>query len=270
MDSGSSIHVVNKRGILKHYQDVSNEFALCGSGKVPIYGWGEWHLRLIRKKPRKSATSLIVLRKVAYCPEFPTSIVSLQRLEELSVSWLHAEGVIQQEGEAIGRTRKLYGQYIIEVDKQQESKQQFPQTSEPQILATQRRKRPNHTSWADGNLWHQRLGHIGPQALQEVADSCLGARIRAPKMAECDDCALSKITQQNVNHGLSLTKSTTPFYRVLIDWHDLKEGWDGYQGDGRVVRRVMLITCEATNLVLAYFTYSNGEKENWRIIDDAY
>ena len=209
MDSGSSIHVVNKRGILKRYQEVSNEFALYGSGKVPIIGWGEWHLRLIGRKSGRSATSLIVLRKVAYCPDFPTSIVSLQRLEDLSISWLHAEGVIQLDGEDIGRTRKLYSQYVIDVEKQQ-----VPQ--DPQVFAV-RRKRPNHTSWADRTLWHRRFGHISPQALQEVATSCLGARIRAPKMAECDDCALSKITQQNVNHGLSLSKSTIPFYRVFVD-----------------------------------------------------
>lgn len=263
MDSGSSIHVVNRRDTLRHYKETTTEFALCGSGKVCIRGWGEWHifLRQGNKKMRKS-TSPLVLRRVAFCPDFPTSIVSLQCLEKLSISWLHTEGLIQLEGQIIGRTRKLHGQYVIDVEQQKHSQN-------PQVFSA-RQKRPNHISWADGSLWHRRFGHIGSKALQQVAINCLGARIRPPKLAECDDCALSKITQQNVNHGLSLSKSTIPFYRVFIDWHDLKEGWDGYQGDGRVVRRVMLITCEATNLVLAYFTYSNGEKENWGIINDVY
>ena len=31
-------------------------------------------------------------------------------------------------------------------------------------------------------------------------------------------------------------RATRPFYRAFIDAHDLDEGWDGYQGDGRIIR----------------------------------
>lgn len=129
MDSGSSIHVVNEdqRGDLKNFQIVSNDFALCGGGRVPIVGWGEWHLQLPsrpaqtsrggQQRVEKPIIQTLVLRKVAYCPDFPTSIVSLQCLEELSVKWLHSEGVIKLESEIIGRTRKMYGQYVIDTVK---------------------------------------------------------------------------------------------------------------------------------------------------------
>src|SRR6266516_2093696 len=64
-------------------------------------------------------------------------------------------------------------------------------------------------------------------------------------------------------------KATRPFYRVHLDWFDLEEGWDGYQFDGRTVRRVLLLTCEATGMTLAYFTTCAREHENLPIIRDA-
>lgn len=76
--------------------------------------------------------------------------------------------------------------------------------------------------------------------------------------------ALSKITQQNVNHRLSPTKIMRPFQRVFIDWLDLTGGRDGYQGDGKAVRRTMTITCK--DLVLAYLTSSNGQSSFKRIL----
>ena len=53
-----------------------------------------------------------------------------------------------------------------------------------------------------------------------------------------------------------------------IDWLDLDEGWDSYQGDGALVRRVMVAVCEATGMAMTYFTQSSKESENLLLVTD--
>ena len=86
-------------------------------------------------------------------------------------------------------------------------------------------------------------------------------------MAQCPHCALSKMTQQ-ISRLLPANKSTRSFHRVYIDWLDLDEGWDSYQGDGALVRRVMVAVCEATGMAMTYFTQSSKESENLPLVTD--
>ena len=79
---------------------------------------------------------------------------------------------------------------------------------------------------------------------------------------------MAKITRQ-IFRRPSPNKATKPFYRIYLDWFDLEEGWDGYQYDGRVIRRYLLMTCEATGMTQAYFTTCSKENENLPIIRDA-
>jgi hypothetical protein len=263
LDSGSSIHVTQNAKRLRNFQPVNNHHAICGSGMVKIHGYGDMIIHPYN--PRRTKQHSIRIRKVALCYEFPTTIISLQRLEDQGIDWKHRTGEICIGGDVIGLTRRIHGQYVIE----QAENVMSSDYDQKQIYATQSRsKKSGPNTWADGILWHRRLGHIGPKALDRLAQNTLGVRIRSPKTVECEDCAVSKITQQIVHYPAS-TKATRPFYRIHVDWHDLGEGWDGYQGDGRIVRRCIFLTCEATGMVLAYFTTCPKEEENLPILKDA-
>ena len=72
---------------------------------------------------------------------------------------------------------------------------------------------------------------------------------------------MAKIIRQ-ISRQPNPNKATQPFYRIHLNWFDLEEGWDGYQHDGRLVRRCLLITCEATGMTLTYFTTCAKENEN--------
>jgi len=91
---------------------------------------------------------------VAFCPLFPTSLASLNRLESCEIDWNHRDGKITLRGDPIGYTRKLHGQYVIE------------QNQFPTVLATTKSVRQSksrtQTSWANSNLWHRihRLGSL--------------------------------------------------------------------------------------------------------------
>ena len=111
------------------------------------------------------------------------------------------------------------------------------------------------------------MGHIGPLGLYKLGKECLGVSLRGKSMTQCSHCALSKITQQ-ISCLPPANKAMRPFHRVFIDWLDLNEGWDGYQGDGALVRRIMIAVCKATGMAMTYFTQSSKESENLSLVTD--
>ena len=68
LDSASSIHVP------------PGHYALCGSGTVAI------HVDVVVTN-QQGRKRILRLHKVAYCPQFPTNIVSLQLLEDRGIDW---------------------------------------------------------------------------------------------------------------------------------------------------------------------------------------
>ena len=205
------------------------------------------------------------LKNVAYCQHFPLTIISLQRLEDMGINWTHRSGEIEWFGSYIGHTVRKNGQYVIECDHSEVMK---PRQSffTPKRPAWKDREHP--LSWSNGGMWHKRMGHIGPTALNQLAKNTLGVKLKAPMTSQCEDCAMSKITRKPFLQPAQ-NKATIPFHQISIDAHDLSEGWDGYQGDGRLVRRAIFITCEATGFVVGYFTVTAKEAENLPIIKDA-
>ena len=111
------------------------------------------------------------------------------------------------------------------------------------------------------------MGHIGPLGLYKLGKECLGVCLRGKNMSQCPHCALSKITQQ-ISRLPPANKATRPFYRVFVDWLDLADGWNGYQGDGALVRRIMVVVCEATGMAICYFTQSAKEDKNLPLTQD--
>jgi hypothetical protein len=123
-------------------------------------------------------------------------------------------------------------------------------------------------AWANPKIWHEQLGHIGLAALSKLGQNAIGVRLQGPATTKYQSCAMTKITWQ-ISQRLNLNKATKPFYRIRLDWFDLEEGWDRYQYDGRVIRRCLLMTCEAMGITQAYFTTCAKDNENLPIIRDA-
>jgi hypothetical protein len=87
LDSGTSIHVSRDRQRFSNFRrPPPGHYAICGSGKVAIQGYGEVDMVLTNKKGRKR---LLRLYNMAYCPLFPTNLVSLQLIETRGIDWKH-------------------------------------------------------------------------------------------------------------------------------------------------------------------------------------
>jgi hypothetical protein len=259
MDSDSSIHISRDRDKFTNFcKAPTGHYALCGSRTVPILGYREIDIELSSLLTKNPKRKLLRLNRVAYCLQFLTNLVSLTKLEERGMDWCHRTGEIRLRGDIIGYTRRIHHQYVIEQDK-----------SSHTILATslrkpQKSKRPIPSS-ANSDLWHLRMGHVGPEALAQLGNQTLGVRINGPSTVKCPDCALAKITQQ-ISRIPDPNKSTRPFHKIHVDWFDLKAGWDNYQHEGKLVCRCIIITCEATGMALTYFTNRAREDKNLPIL----
>src|SRR6266436_2469008 len=166
--------------------------------------------------------------------------------------------------------KRSHGQYVVS-QKETEAYTHDQSTFATNVKRSRNSKKSREKrqpAWANPKIWHERLGHIGPTALTKLGQHTIGVRLRGPSTAKCLNCAMAKITRQ-ISRRPNTNKASRPFYRIHLDWFDLEEGWDGYQYDGRLVRRCLLITCEATGMTLAYFTTCAKENENLPIIRDA-
>lgn len=93
-------------------------------------------------------------------------------------------------------------------------------------------------------LWHGRLGHPGPKALEHLVNSSQGVRIRGSTTVECEACALAKITRQIRRLPREIRERAGE--RIALDFHDYEEGIHGYKSQ-------LLLTCRVTGLIWDYY-----------------
>ena len=168
--------------------------------------------------------------------DFSLNLVSLAGLEDQRLDWDHRSGKIRSGAQIIGSTSRNGNNYKIgqvsktilgtafstfTPERRARNKIRNPKVSKPRDLKTVRRHRL--ATPASPDVWHQRMGHIGPLGLHQLGKECLGVSLQGKSMSQCPHCALSKITQQ-ISRVLPANRSTRPFHRVYIDWMDLQEG----------------------------------------------
>ncbi len=101
--------------------------------------------------------------------------------------------------------------------------------------------------------------------MSKVGENSLKVRLKGPSIAKYRDYVLSKICQQ-ISYRLDPNKFIKPFQKVYIDWFDLKKGWDDYQGDKRIIQKIVLIVYKTISYIFGYFTIYPKKDENFPIV----
>ena len=182
------------------------------------------------------------LRNVAYCPGFACNLVSLRQLRKQGLWWDNSPGnncVRKGNGSILCHLSDRYSQYVLE---------DLPATVSSAAFFVRRNRFNTYTqprpSKAVANLWHLRLGHPGPQALEHLVHSTQGVRIKGPTTVQCDACGVSKAKRQIRRRPREHNEG--PGLRLAVDLHPFEEGYNGY-------RYLLLITDRWSGLAWDYY-----------------
>ena len=232
LDSGATIHIFNNAQRFSNYRKALRGDAItAGEGQMRVEGYGEVDLEL--KQPC-GIRSVMKLRNVAHCPGFQTNVVSLDHLHKQGIHWDDRPAVNclrrLRDGSIVCQLSGLCRQFVLEY---------LSPTETDAAMATRRNRFNSWTSRPpskeDGNTWHHRLGHPGPEALYQTIKATVGGKIRGPTLVECDECAKAKMVKQN-RRAPRKVDDPRPGVRIGLDLHDFK-----FHGKGKM-RHLLLLT----------------------------
>ncbi|KAH5706327.1 RNA-directed DNA polymerase [Parastagonospora nodorum] len=131
-----------------------------------------------------------------------------------------------------------YGQWIIEQ----------PATP-PSAFHVRMNRAKRSPQRATAILWHKRLGHPGPSAIEHLVQQSEGVRIKGITTVECDACGRSKSKRQI--RRTPRTNDEGPGERIAIDFHEYEKGSFTKE------KSQMLVTCRRTRFIWDFYFKDN-------------
>lgn len=185
-----------------------------------IHGYGDVDILM---QTALGGSHILRLKNVAYVPDFATNVASVRRLRDEGIFWDNQLELLRRaDGTALGMILDLHDQYVLE----------HPGDLDRAAFFTRRNR---FNSWterrprlAEADIWHLRLGHPGPEALEHLVNSTKGVRIRGPATKECDSCARGKMTRQEYRKPKDLSPYRTG-ERLALDFHDFEPDDEGFK-----------------------------------------
>ncbi|KAF7566109.1 hypothetical protein PtrM4_144290 [Pyrenophora tritici-repentis] len=238
LDSGSTTHICND---LSRIEDVRpstpGDYIWAGSSKVWIRGYGAVTLTTEGSQDKQA----LYIVNVAWCPDFLCSLVSFRLLRRQGIWWDNREdptSLRRWDGTIIAILSERHGQWIIE------DTTLFDSAFHVRMNRTKRSPQR-----ATAMLWHKRLGHPGPSAIEHLIQQSEGVRIKGITTVQCDACGRSKSKRQ-IRRALRLNDEG-PGERIAIDFYE-------YEADSFTKEKSqMLITCRNSRYVWDFYFKDN-------------
>ncbi|KAM4058347.1 reverse transcriptase (RNA-dependent DNA polymerase) [Hirsutella rhossiliensis] len=188
LDCGASLHINNKLSRFRSFKKAKNDFIVAGDSLVRIEGFGR-------------------VNKVAYCPGFSSSLVSLQTLiDDDQIFWdtLSEPMRLVRKGQTIGITERKYQQFVVEY---QPVETEFPDFN----------RKLEEPAQEILDLPLKETASFGTPVLVTLAYK--GVRIKGPKTVECE---------RQVSRRPPDEERDKPCYEIWIDWTDLARDHENY------------------------------------------
>jgi hypothetical protein len=208
LDSGTTCHIVNLTDQIFDFRlPQPGDYIRTGNSKSWVKGYGSHPLTLTNG----TKTTTIILRDVAICPDLLCNLVSFRLLRQEGIWWdtqtdpTTLRGI---ENRVIGTVSEMFGQWVLEYNPIQ-------QVSLHAHQITSRTKRGPQR--ASANLWHKRLGHPGPAAVEHLVQQTQGVRIKGITTVQCDSCGRAKSKRQ-ISRA-PRTNDNGPGERLTLDFH---------------------------------------------------
>ena len=122
----------------------------------------------------------ITLLETAFVPSFHTNVASLNHFIEKDIHWDTKGKKLIYKSLTVCSVEYHHQQWTLEYNKP--NHYAFPAYSTQPKTA--------HEIIVD--IWHQRLGHPGPDALAHLSTTTVGTKLKGPTTIECETCAVMK------------------------------------------------------------------------------
>ena len=148
---------------------------------------------------------------MAICPDLLCNLVSFRLLRQRGIWWdtqVDPTTLRRPDGTIIGELTEIHGQWVLEYHPTQESSHHTHKFTS----RTQRAPRK-----ASAVLWHKRLGHPGPAAIEHLVQQAEGVRVKGITTVECDSCGRAKSRRQ-ISRAPRINDEG-PGERLAVDFH---------------------------------------------------
>ncbi|KAJ3454754.1 hypothetical protein MRS44_013354 [Fusarium solani] len=226
IDSGSGKHITNNKALLRDFQSIADgpTYLTGGGPSNQVVGYGKMrvHLNDVDGRPTR-----LKIRKVAYIPEFPTTVLSSRKLEKRNVFFSTKTQTLEIEGIHVPLA-EICRQYALQPVEDSATSNSGSDSEGNALYNDTTQPRPTDTVTAQ--LWHERLGHANAEALNKMVTACKGGALKSPdqgpRVVECEACATSKVRRQ-ISRRSADHRATRPWQRVHIDFFTLDRAYNG-------------------------------------------
>lgn len=177
VDSGASSHMTNDKRFFSSIRTMKSSVSTADGSKVSVEGVGEGHLLCAIPGGKQK----VKLKGVLYVPELDDSLMSVKCIAEKGYK-------VVFEG---NQCKVLNGQGVVAEAEHDGSLYRLCLADPRAAAYSAKEKVPLH-------LWHRRLGHRDPAAIENLINRELATGIQISRCSEkitCIDCIKSKLTR---------------------------------------------------------------------------
>ncbi|KAK6597775.1 reverse transcriptase domain protein [Botrytis cinerea] len=244
-DTGGAMHLVNDISLLdgqEYTPSPSSDYVESGTTRIPIIGRGTRTIKGITIRPDSEPNGDLILSNVAYIPGFHVNIVSETKLREAGLWFLGMDstlryGTLNNNSIVIQCIRKdnlLFLEYKP-FSSYSQSLMNIPVNPSILMCPTINKKinrsfrksydppKPREDS---AELWHERSGHLGKEALEHLVFAARNVKIKGITRSDCADCARTH-AKQVISRSPSERRPFRPFYKIQWDLFDFPRSYTG-------------------------------------------
>ncbi|RYO80800.1 hypothetical protein DL764_009848 [Monosporascus ibericus] len=253
LDPYSDFHVDNRKAdfIDLHPPTVGGRL-LAGGKYLDILGEGTRKIALTTPDGR---TNAFFPKNCLYVPEMDTNLASHRLFQQVEIYWNYETDVVYHKESRTSRTemakirwieRQLVIHYVepdgLVPEDESDPEDEVILESEDEDFVTEplvEKFLPLKLKKLHGNdprgllkplerdatLWHRRLAHLGPRALEKVVQAVTGAKIQLPSKIDCQDCVIRKA--RNKVSRRPQTRERKPFVTIYANLFEFNDAFDG-------------------------------------------